>query len=134
MKPELPYRPDPKPTRSQWERQQAAREANRGSLILWVGIPLVLGSLFWPYLVWHGTEPNYPYHDTWTHTGEIAEGAWIGFLLVLGFSIVLVRAIGRGWRLRWRSFGGLGVMILGVLGIALLWGASVVLSLLLHMK
>ena len=140
MKRDLPYRPDPKPTYSQWRRQKAREETNRASLIIWGGGLLVLGSLFWPYVAWHGTQATYPYNWTWTATSEIAEGAWIGFWLVLALVLALVwavRAVRRGWpRL---SLGWLGVLLRTVSarpGLLLVWVAMIVvmLVLLLHIR
>ncbi len=48
--PELPYRPDPKPTKLEYETRQFENRQWKGLVYL------VLAALFgfWPALVWHG--------------------------------------------------------------------------------
>lgn len=69
-----PYREPRRPT-----RYQADFSSDMGKVGLCLLALVVAGlSLFWPYLVWHGTQPNYPYHDTWTPKTVIAEGSGSG--------------------------------------------------------
>ena len=75
--PELPYRPDPKPTKSQWLDSQ-----DGGSYILHAFVfAVAFLSLCWPYLIWHGHDANGGWR--WDGSSWIACGIWWGVLLLL---------------------------------------------------
>ena len=58
--------------------------------MIWVVLVGGFLSLAWPWLAFHGTEANPPYHWTWTLAAKVGEGAWLGFLFILGLVWMVV--------------------------------------------